>query len=413
MEQINTVNTEDMLEYAPSLLVRKRHDGDVQDPIATRTSGVGASARNLIFMDGVLVSSPIGNNNYQRQPAFRRRGAPGCQPHRRALWPLRRARCRQFHRRDHQHHHPHARPFRALWRCGRHAENPSTNIPPIATAGSWQVSGGVGDRTGAFSWRLSANHLDDFAQPLGFATLTQPATTSTAGTPVFGAIDDLNRTAAPIAVIGATSIEHQVEDTDTLKLAYDLPNQWQLSYVASLFHQNDDAGAKSYLHDASGNPVYTGNVNLAGYNYNIAASTFSNTIYNYQQTQLAQALTLKSADSGEFVWEMIASDYNYLNDKQRAPTAALPAAFTGGAGQVNRMNGTGWYTLDADGAWRGWADHELSFGVHRDAETFAQVRNNLTDWIQGGLGTCGEFRAGPHLHQCGMGCRISGPSCRI
>src|SRR5689334_9183377 len=47
-EQINTVNTEDMLKYAPSLLVRKRHYGDVQDPIATRTSGVGASARNLI-----------------------------------------------------------------------------------------------------------------------------------------------------------------------------------------------------------------------------------------------------------------------------------------------------------------------------------------------------------------------------
>src|SRR4051812_37205256 len=53
-EQINTVNTEDMLKYAPSLLVRKRHYGDTQDPIATRTSGVGASARNLIFVDGIL-----------------------------------------------------------------------------------------------------------------------------------------------------------------------------------------------------------------------------------------------------------------------------------------------------------------------------------------------------------------------
>ena len=43
-EQINTVNTEDMLKYAPSLVVRKRHYGDTQDPIATRTSGLGASA---------------------------------------------------------------------------------------------------------------------------------------------------------------------------------------------------------------------------------------------------------------------------------------------------------------------------------------------------------------------------------
>ena len=35
-EQINTVNTEDMLKYAPSLVVRKRHYGDVQDPVAER-----------------------------------------------------------------------------------------------------------------------------------------------------------------------------------------------------------------------------------------------------------------------------------------------------------------------------------------------------------------------------------------
>ena len=59
-----------MLKYAPSLLVRKRHYGDNQDPVATRTSGVGASARNLIFVDGILVSSPIGNNNTSASPHF-------------------------------------------------------------------------------------------------------------------------------------------------------------------------------------------------------------------------------------------------------------------------------------------------------------------------------------------------------
>src|ERR1700712_6083951 len=69
-EQINTVNTEDMLKYAPSLVVRKRHYGDTQDPVATRTSGLGASARNLIFVDGIMISSPIGNNNSAASPHF-------------------------------------------------------------------------------------------------------------------------------------------------------------------------------------------------------------------------------------------------------------------------------------------------------------------------------------------------------
>jgi hypothetical protein len=54
---------------------------------------------------------------------------------------------------------------------------------------------------------------------------------------------------------------------------------------------------------------------------------------------------LTSAKEGNFAWEIIVSDYAYLNDKQRVATAALPGAFTAGTGTINRMNGTGWYNL--------------------------------------------------------------------
>ena len=67
---INAVNTEDMMKYMPSIVVRKRHYGDTQDPLATRTSGVGASARSLLYVDGILISSPIGNNNTSASPHF-------------------------------------------------------------------------------------------------------------------------------------------------------------------------------------------------------------------------------------------------------------------------------------------------------------------------------------------------------
>ena len=46
-ETVNVRNTEDALRYFPSLLVRKRHIGDTQAPLATRTSGVGASVTAL------------------------------------------------------------------------------------------------------------------------------------------------------------------------------------------------------------------------------------------------------------------------------------------------------------------------------------------------------------------------------
>ena len=108
-----------------------------------------------------------------------------------------------------------------------------------------------------------------------------------------------------------------------------------------------------------------GNTNIGGFNYNIAASSFSNNVYRWEQTHLAQAVTLKSAtdgksgSDGDFGWEFVASDYNYLTDNQRVPSTAFPAAAAGGAGTINRLNGTGWYTLDAKGVWTGWTDHSL------------------------------------------------------
>ena len=47
----------------PSLFVRKRNAGDTQPVLATRTSGVGASARSLVYADDILLSALIANNN--------------------------------------------------------------------------------------------------------------------------------------------------------------------------------------------------------------------------------------------------------------------------------------------------------------------------------------------------------------
>ncbi|MGT2433019.1 hypothetical protein ACU4HD_37490 [Cupriavidus basilensis] len=46
-ETINVMGTEDMLKYLPDVLVRKRFIGDTQSPMATRTTGINASARSL------------------------------------------------------------------------------------------------------------------------------------------------------------------------------------------------------------------------------------------------------------------------------------------------------------------------------------------------------------------------------
>jgi iron complex outermembrane receptor protein len=380
---INAVNSEDMLKYLPSITVRKRHYGDTQDPLATRTNGVGASARSLLFVDGILISSPIGNNNSSASPHF---GI--AQPEDIGTFQVLYG------------------PFAAEYGGGSIGAvlNITTVMPERFTIyadalggvqpfnqygthqtyGTWQFSGGIGDRAGAFSWRLSATHLDSVGQPLAYVTLARPPGPSAAGAPVTGAFDGRNRTGAPISIVGAAGIEAQLQDTQTLKLAYDFAGGWQATYTASLFHQSDNATAQTYLQGRAGDPVFAGDANIGGRLYAIPARSFSNNVYDWRQTHLAQAVTLKSAGSEAFAWEFVASDYDYLSDEQRVPGTALPGAMTGGGGTINRLNGTGWYTLDAKGVWKGWPGHQLSFGAHRDAETFSQVKHDTANWLTGG-----------------------------
>ncbi len=385
-EQINVVNSEDMLKYIPSLVIRKRHYGDTQDPIATRTSGVGASARSLLYVDGILISSPIGNNNTTASPHFGV-AAPEDVSSIDVLYGPFAAEYAgnsigavvNINTRMPDHLEIYADALGAIQSFDQYATD--------HTYGTWQLGAGIGDRDGAFSWRASANHLDSTGQPLAYVTLSRPSSGSSLNAPVTGAFDGLNRTGSPIAIIGAGGIEHQVQDTDTLKLAYDFSNQWQLSYTASVFHQNDTATAETYLRDANDAPVYSGKVNIGGYDYSIGASSFSNNIYYWNQTQLAQGLSLKSAPGGDFEWEVVGSDYAYLDDNQGAPGVALPVAATSGSGTITRLTGTGWYTLDAKGTWHGWDNNTLSFGAHRDQETFSQSKYSTTDWIGGIAGS--------------------------
>jgi len=60
---INAMNAEDTIKYLPSIQVRKRYVGDTNAPVGWRTSGTGLSARGLIYADGIMLSSLLGNNN--------------------------------------------------------------------------------------------------------------------------------------------------------------------------------------------------------------------------------------------------------------------------------------------------------------------------------------------------------------
>jgi len=185
-ESINLVNTEDGLKYFPGLIVRKRNFGDQQAPLATRTSGLGQSARSLIYADGVLLSTLIGNNNSSASPR----------------WAL--VSPEEIERIDVMYG-----PYSAAYPGNAMGAvvNIVTRMPErfegsVKAQTAWQryrlygtddtyasrqLAATLGSRSGAWSWWLSANHLDAHSQPVAIITAARPGAASGAGTPVSGA----------------------------------------------------------------------------------------------------------------------------------------------------------------------------------------------------------------------------------
>ena len=393
---INVLTPEDTLRYLPDVLIRQRHVGDTQSPITTRTSGVGASARSLIYVDGVLISSLIGNNNTSASPK----------------WGL--VSPDAIERVDVLYG-----PFAAAYagnsigtvvafttrmptgfEAGGEVQGASQSFSKYGddkSYGTARLAANLGDRFDRLAFRLGYNHLDTHAQPLTYATANVPGTTSTAGTPVTGAFSDASRLNVPIAVLGSTGIEHQVQDNLSGRLTYDVLPEVTAAYTFGLFLNQDDSTVHSYLSDASGQPAYAGTLNIGGRSYSIAASTFSNSVYHLDERQFAQGLSLASHTGGTFDFDLTGTTFDYLKSRQAIPSGALPAAFTGGAGSSTVLDGTGWYTLDAQATWRPFGmdgAHVVSFGAHQDRFHLNNPRYALADWTQDAPGATLSFSRG-------------------
>ncbi len=391
---MNVMTPEDTVKYLPNVLIRQRHPGDTQSPITTRTSGVGASARSLIYVDGVLISSLIGNNNTSASPKWGLVSPDAIERVDVLYGPFSAAYAGNsigsviaFTTRMPTKFEAGAEVQGALQSFAKYGED--------RNYGTTRFSANVGDAFGKLSFRLSYNHLDNRGQPLTYATAVVPATTSATGTPVSGAFTDANRTGAPIVVLGATGIEHQVQDNASGRISLDLTPTIVAAYTFGLFHNRDDSTVHSYLRDAAGQPAYAGALNIGGRAYTVAASAFSNGVYRLTETQLAQGLSVGSHTDGVFDFEVVGSLFNYLDSHQRLPTVALPAGFTGGAGASVNLDGTGWYTFDAKGVLRpSGGAHVLTFGAHQDRFSLKSPRYALADWMTSGEGALQSSNSG-------------------
>jgi len=391
-QTINATDSEDALKYFPSLLVRKRYIGDYNHAIlSSRASGTGNSARSAVYADGILLSNYLGNGiangtNY----------AP--------RWGL--VTPEEIERVDVLYG-----PFSAAYpgnsvgavvdyvtrmptRFEAHAKLSgfTQDFKLYGTDSSFsgsQASASLGNRSGDWSWFINANRTQSAGQPLTFATRTLSSAAPAPGaTVVSGAVPGLNTRNVPWLLLGGATQYETEQEHLKLKVAYDFSSTVRASYTLGYWKNTAENRSQSYLRNAAGAPVYSGNVNIDGRGYTLAASDFG--VSNEALTHVMHGLSVKSNTQGVWDWEVAGSLYDYQKDQIRAATTAQPGSLNGGAGTLQDQDGTGWNTLAFKGIWRPEGikgAHIVDFGFQQDSYKLRILKSNAANWLSSGPGT--------------------------
>ena len=375
---MNVVNTEDIVKYLPSLQIRKRYIGDRNAIIAARTTGTVQSARSLVYADGLLLSNLLGNS-FAYPARWNLVGSeeidavnvlygpfsallPGNSAGATILMTTRKPVDVEAHVRIQAFSQPYKLYGTDMTAYG-HQE---------------QASGGF--RIGGLTVSLLANHLDSRGQPMSFATATR-ANSGAGSVPYSGHTVDRDPTGAQRVIVGATSIDHTVQDVGKIRLAYDFGPESRLAFTFGEWRNDSTNRAQSYLKDAAGQTVTsatgTSAILVNGQRYTVAASTFAPG--NSETVNRLYGLTFDSRLANDWRLESAFSLYQTPTDISR--TASSPTAATG---TVTFSDGTGWNNADLRLIWKpngGKAGHTVTAGLHHDAYTYDYKKYNALNWL--------------------------------
>ena len=358
-ETINLKDPEDAVKYMPGLFVRKRNDGDNQAVLATRTWGLNSSARTLIYYDDLLVSALIGNNN------------SGASPRWNLISPEAIARI-DFLNGPFSAAYPGNSIGGVLLITSKMPDKPFAVAKETVSVMPWnqygtkdtyvtsQTSAAAGNRDGRLSWLVTANYLDSYQQPLSYVTNGATAANPSGIPPgTTGTFPALNKQGVIANVVGAGTLAHSQQTAGNVRLAYDITPLVQATYSFGIWNNVQTSTPQTYLRSTA-----NGTATFAG------ISSFASNKYIWDQTQMSNAVALRSDTRGVFDFDLSASSYNYLQDILLNPFTVTPAGVGYSTnGKITRNDGTNWQNADAKAIWRPDGidgPHEISFGLHGD-----------------------------------------------
>ena len=337
---INVINTEDVIRYAPNLIVRKRYIGDANAALSFRNMHTTQTPRALVTVDGFLISDFLGAD-FDTAPKWAVI-APGDITRAEIIYGPTSARYSghslggtlRLETRDI------TRTAINLYAQGifQNYRYYGTDEDLYGYALDGQADWALGSRGGI---SLGYRHFENQGQPQQWRTVAP-------GTPFAdrAIVDDA--LGFPLRIAAQDSVVDGREDQLRLRGSYDLDGNWRMRGIAALLLDDEDSDRpESFLRDDAGNPTFVG----------IAGITRGRS----ENSELLTGLGL-AGDLAGWAVDATASHYAVLKDRVRTSNGIdVATGIIPDAGIVTDADAR-WTNVEAT-AGRRIGMHDLTLGV--------------------------------------------------
>lgn len=386
LSNINIIDTEDAIKYAPNLFIRKRFIGDRNGVLSIRGASPFQNGRTLVFADGVTLSNII---------ETRWNGAPRWQ----IVAPDEIVRTEITFG-----------PYSAQY--SGHSMNGVVNIftrQPAEqefgasftyftqdykefgvddTFNGFKTFLSYGDRVGKLSYYVFHNHLESDAQPQSAVSFAGNGIRAVAGgdTAVTGAFNDTNTLNQSRVIAGAVSFNEAEQDLYKFKTAYDFNEDMRMQFTLGYWKtSDDDVRVQNYVRDAvTGATIWSGALNFNGQAFDLAADDWA--AENRDREDLLLGFTFEGTMANDWTYQALFTYFDIVKDQRRISAQnPLDPAFDG-TGSVREMDGTNWSSIDAKfGKTEFMSNDSISFitGAHYSKYELNSIGFNSSDYNSG------------------------------
>ncbi|MGE3277075.1 MAG: TonB-dependent receptor [Vicinamibacterales bacterium] len=346
---LNTPTVEDVLNYQPGVVVRRRYIGDTNGTIGMRGANMFQTARAMVFADGVPLHNPL---------QTRWNGAP--------RWSL-------VAPDEVESAEVVYGPFSA-----EYSGNAMGGVVKFNTRmpahrqlrfdgnlfGQTYAYGGVderlgggrstityGDQVGRFSVSVMVNHLQNASQPQNFALHDSALPAATTQPVVSGPTRTVNYRGAPAILYGNEGRDEVRTDLFKLKLAHQHSDNWSSRWTVAYEDRRDrNVQAQDYVRDAGGQVIWgdgnnaTPDAAIDGVAFNVQNAFFG--VSDRSRASLFVAWDAKGVVAGDWLVQATASRFDILDDTAVDSNFNPADPRDDGSGVATVYTNTGWTTFD-------------------------------------------------------------------